>query len=104
VLNTAHEIKKTPKIPLLIIWRIKYTYVIEMTGKYQSWDIVSQGTINLGTRGPRTFVRGHIVSGRAVTPPGIHRIRETIDPRCVHRNDALLSWLGGRGGEESEKQ
>ena len=28
-----------------------------------------QGTINLGTRGPRTFVRGHIVLGRPVTPP-----------------------------------
>jgi len=30
---------------------------------------MSQGTINLGTRGPRTFVVGHIVSGRPVTPP-----------------------------------
>jgi len=29
---------------------------------------VSQETINLGTRGPRTFVQGHIVSGRPVTP------------------------------------
>jgi hypothetical protein len=36
---------------------------------YQSRDIVSQGTIDLGTRGPRTFVQGHIVSGRPFTPP-----------------------------------
>ena len=28
-----------------------------------------KGTINLGTRGSRTFVQGHIVSGRPVTPP-----------------------------------
>jgi len=40
-----------------------------MTGMYQSRDIVSQGTINLGTRGPRTFVQGHIVTGRPFTPP-----------------------------------
>ena len=36
---------------------------------YQFRDIVSQGTINGGTRGPRTFVRGHLISGRPVTPP-----------------------------------
>jgi len=30
---------------------------------------VSPGTINLGTRGPRKFVQGHIVSGRPITPP-----------------------------------
>jgi len=34
---------------------------------YHSRDFVSQGTINLGTRCPRTFVRGHIVSVRPVT-------------------------------------
>ena len=32
------------------------------TGMYQSGDI-------LGTRVPRTFERGHIFSGRPVTPP-----------------------------------
>jgi len=32
-------------------------------------DIVSPETINLGTKGSRTFVQGHIVSGRPVTPP-----------------------------------
>ena len=47
---------------------IHILYVVKMTGMYQSRDIVSQGTINLGTRGPRTFVRGHNVSGRPVTP------------------------------------
>jgi len=36
---------------------------------YKSLDIVSRGTIDLGTSGPRIFVRGHIVSGRPVTPP-----------------------------------
>ena len=41
----------------------------KMTGMYQCRNIVSPGTINFGTRGPRTFVRGHIVSGRPVTPP-----------------------------------
>jgi len=29
----------------------------------------ASGTIDLGTRGPGTFVRGHIVSGRPVSPP-----------------------------------
>jgi len=45
----------------------KYIYAIEMTRMYQSRDIVSQGTISLGTRGPRTIVRGRIVPGRPVT-------------------------------------
>jgi len=40
-----------------------------MTGMYQSRVIPSQGTINLGARGPRTFVRRHIVSGCPVIPP-----------------------------------
>ena len=40
-----------------------------MTGMYQSRDIVSQGKNNLGTRGPRIFVQGHIVLGRPITPP-----------------------------------
>jgi len=52
-----------------IICMIQYIYVIKMTGMYQSRDIVLQGTINLGTRVPRTFVRGHIVLGRPVNPP-----------------------------------
>jgi len=38
---------------------------------YQSRDVVFQGTISLGTRGLRTLVRIHIVSGRPVTPPKI---------------------------------
>jgi len=32
-------------------------------------DIVSQGTINLGTKGTRTFAQGHIVWWCPVTPP-----------------------------------
>ena len=36
---------------------------------YQARDIVLQGTIKLGTRGLRTFVREHIILGRSVTPP-----------------------------------
>ena len=39
-----------------------------MTGMYQSRDSVSQGTINLGTWDPRTFVVGHLVLGRPITP------------------------------------
>jgi len=34
---------------------------------------VFQGTINFGTRGPRTFVREHFVSGRPVIPPDRRR-------------------------------
>jgi len=45
-----------------------------MTGMYQCRDIVSPGTIYLGSRSPITFVQGHIVSGRPVTPP--ERLRE----------------------------
>ena len=40
-----------------------------MTGMYKSRDIVSQGTINLGDQGSQDVRRGHIVSGRPVTPP-----------------------------------
>jgi len=54
---------------LIHSWHYMYDTVIKMTGKYQSRDIVSHRTINLGTMGPRTFVQGHIVSGRPVTPP-----------------------------------
>jgi len=40
-----------------------------MTGMYQSRDTVFLGRLIWGTRGPRTFVRGNIVSGRPVPPP-----------------------------------
>jgi len=53
----------------IIICMIIYIYGIKMTGMYQSRDLVWQGTINFGTGGPRTFVKGHIVKGRPVTPP-----------------------------------
>ena len=70
-----------------------------MTGMYQSRDIVSQGTINLGTRAPTTLVRGHVVSGRPVTPPNVHmyilwyRIVPTIHMYCtyyVHTRKSLV--------------
>jgi len=53
------------------IFLITYMYCIMhiMTGTYHSWDIVCSRTINLGTRGLRKFARGHIVSGRPITPP-----------------------------------
>jgi len=53
--------------------------VFKMTGMHQYRDIVSHGTINLGNRGPRTFVWGHILSGRSVTPPNksIEESRQT---------------------------
>ena len=48
---------------------IQYIYVM-----YNDRDVSMQGhcvsgTINLGTSRPRKFVRGHIVSGRPITPP-----------------------------------
>jgi len=65
-----------PCDPLSLDWyipvikcMIHHIYVIKMTGMYRSKDIGSQGTINVGTRGSRTFVRGHIVQGYPVTPP-----------------------------------
>jgi len=41
----------------------------KMTGMFQCRDIVFPGRFIQGTRGPRKFVLGHIVSGRPVTPP-----------------------------------
>jgi len=40
-----------------------------MTGMYQCRDIVFPVRFILGARGPRTFLRGYIVSGLPVTPP-----------------------------------
>jgi len=51
-----------------------------MTGMYQSMDIVSQVTINLGTRSPRTFVWGRIVSGRPVNLPFPEVVGKLIYP------------------------
>jgi len=69
-----------------------------MTGMFQCRDIVSPGTINLGTRGPRTFVRVHIVSGRPVTPPFhrqqislvFHFYTCSVDPVFLHAS--CLFW------------
>jgi len=38
-----------------------------MTGMYQCMDIVYLGQFILGTRGPRQFIRGHIVPGRPMS-------------------------------------
>jgi len=76
---------------------IPYMYVINMTGTYQSRDIVSRGTINLGTSGPRTFVRGHIVSRYPVTPP----LLLVPVQHCFLSSKYSLS-AGGRWGEEHE--
>jgi len=54
-----------PVILITYMWCIMHL----MTGMYQSRDSGSQGTINVGTRGSRTFVRGHIVSRRLLTLP-----------------------------------
>jgi len=48
-----------------------------MTGMYQCRDIMSPGTNNLGGRGLMTFVQGHIISGRPVTPPQERVMRGT---------------------------
>jgi len=55
----------------VILHQPKWIVLWIMPGMFQSREILSQGTINLGTRGPRTFVRGHIVLGRPFTPPQI---------------------------------
>jgi len=70
----------------------------QMTGMYQSRDIVSQGTINLGTRCPRTFVRGHSVWGRPVTPPYLgsgaggaqSQIRPSDQNNLLHHGGAYI--------------
>jgi len=41
----------------------------KMTGMYQGRDTVFPGRFIQGTRDPRKFARGHILSGRPVTPP-----------------------------------
>jgi len=66
-------------IPVILHQPKSIVYCI-MTGIYQSRDIVSQGTINLGTMGSRTFVRGHIASGCPVTPPWFPSVSSLSTP------------------------
>jgi len=90
-------------IPVIFHRPIHIPYWI-MAGLYQCRDIVSLGTINLGTRGPRTFVRGHIVWGRSVTPP--LKYCQT-KPKCLEMffymrrssgmTRAFLFWCVARG-------
>jgi len=56
------------------ILHITYTYCIMhiKTGMYHSRDIVIPERLILGTRGPRKFVRGHIVSGGPITLVTFH--------------------------------
>ena len=56
-----------------------------MTGTYHSSNIVYSGTICLGTRVPRKFVRGHIVSGRPITPPILARPSSFIKVSWISR-------------------
>jgi len=63
-----------------------------MIGMYQCRDIVSQGTISLAIRGPRTFVRGHIVTGRHVTLP-LQPVREISE--LLYRDYMPRFYLGG---------
>jgi len=64
-----------------------------MTGVNHSRDIVSRGMINLETRIPRTFIRGHIVSGRPVTPPRIPVIPRLSPLRRMKWITLLLGLL-----------
>jgi len=60
---------------------------------------VSQGTTNLGTRGPRTFVRGHIVLGCPVTPPSLppvlptHNISSKLDSLTLFYKTTYMCML-----------
>jgi len=72
---------------------------------HQSRDIASQGTIDMGTWGPRTFVRGRIVLGRPVIPPRIFVWGHIVLGRPVTppmRKTAEKGMKGERewGGEE----
>jgi len=55
------------------------------------------GTIHLGTRGSRTFVRGHIVSGRPVTSPFEVRTLTTLLPPLNLRSKLLKGMPGTLG-------
>jgi len=72
-----------------------------MTGMYQSGNIVSQGTINLGTRGSRTFVQGHIFSGHPVTSPQL-----VCNPAkklySSYQNKRLVQWKDKKTGIQEE--
>jgi len=52
-----------------------------MTGMSQCRDIVLPGRLIKLTRGPRTFVQEHIVSGRPVTPPNFMEYAERLQGR-----------------------
>jgi len=56
-------------IPAATHYTIRIGWCIT-AGMYQSRDIVYLGRFILGTKGPRKFARGHIVTGRPITPPG----------------------------------
>ena len=55
-------------IPVITHYAIRFGWC-KMARVYQFRDIVFPGLFIKGTRGPRTFVPGHIVSGRPVTAP-----------------------------------
>ena len=68
-----------------------------MAGMYKSRDIVFPGQVILGTKGPRKFLRGHIVSGRSTTPP----VGEVIMFTGVNNSMPLLftgALTGATGG------
>jgi len=67
--------KNRPRNTMSLHWYIpvilrSYMHCIMhiMTEIYHSRSLVCSGTVHLGTRFPRKFVRGHIVSGRPITP------------------------------------
>ena len=64
-----------------------------MTWMYHWRVIVSSETINLGTRGPRTFVQGHIVSGRP-SP----QLREWSPWFILASQGDWMGDVGGGGG------
>jgi len=78
-------------IPVILHQPERIAYC-KMTGMFQSKDIVSQGTINLVIRGPRTIVRRHIVWD---TPSPHRKFMPLLPPNCTvfEKNIFGQRWL-----------
>ena len=66
-----------------------------MTGMYQYREIMFLGRFILGTRGPRKYVRGRIVSGRPITPPYLrfgNKEKDDIEDLILHHYCISKCW------------
>jgi len=69
--NESSLVTQCPGIDTSLSLCITYAICFDwcnMPGMYQCKDILIPGRFIWGTRGPRTLIWGHIVSGRHVTP------------------------------------